>query len=197
MMSDIEKIIELIFGKRGSGKTYLAEKMVQQYSRYLIYDTLGEYRDGVVIQSLSELSEFWDKVYRKKFRIIYQPLDPEQEFDAICELVWQCENMTFLVEEVDRYARPLAMSLPFKEIIQRGRHHDITFIGVTQRPHGVDKLITSQAKAMYIFSTTEPRDIKYFQEVVGDSVIEKFAELKQYEYVKWQDGTDVLEIGRA
>jgi len=196
-MSDIEKIIELILGKRGSGKSYLAKKMVLQHSRYLIYDTLGEYTDGVVIQSLAELSTFWEKVYRKKFRIIYQPLDPELEFDAICELVWQCENMTFLVEEVDRYARPLAMSLPFKEIIQRGRHHDITFIGVTQRPHGVDKLITSQAKAMYIFNTTEPRDIKYFQEVVGDGVIEKFAELKQYEYVKWQDGTDVLEIGRA
>ncbi|HUS71934.1 MAG TPA: hypothetical protein VMY06_02625 [Sedimentisphaerales bacterium] len=196
-MSDIEKIIELILGKRGSGKSYLAKKMVLQHSRYLIYDTLGEYTDGVVIQSLAELSTFWEKVYRKKFRIIYQPLDPELEFDAICELVWQCENMTFLVEEVDRYARPLAMSLPFKEIIQRGRHHDITFIGVTQRPHGVDKLITSQAKAMYIFNTTEPRDIKYFQEVVGDGVIEKFAELKQYEYVKWQDGTDQLEIGRA
>lgn len=196
-MSDIEKIIELILGKRGSGKSWLAKKMIQQDSRYLIYDTLGEYTDGVVIQSLAELSVFWEKVYRRKFRIIYQPLDPEQEFDAICELVWQCENMTFLVEEVDRYARPLAMSLAFKEIIQRGRHHDITFIGVTQRPHGVDRLITSQAKAMYIFNTTEPRDIKYFQDVVGDGVIEKFAELKEYEYVKWQDGTDVLEIGRA
>ena len=50
---------------------------------------------------------------------------------------------------------------------------------------------------MYIFNTTEPRDIKYFQEVVGDGVIEKFADLKEYEYVKWQDGTDQLEIGRA
>ncbi len=196
-MSDTEKIIELILGKRGSGKSYLAKKMIQQHSRHLIYDTLGEYRDGVVIQSLAELSEFWGKVYRGSFRIIYQPLDPEQEFDEICHQVWLCENMAFLVEEVDRYARPLAMTLPFKEIIQRGRHHDITFIGVTQRPHGVDKLITSQAKAMYIFNTTEPRDINYFKEVVGDGVIEKFADLKEYEYVKWQDGTDQLEIGRA
>lgn len=196
-MSETEKIIELIFGKRGSGKSYLAKVMLQQHRRHLVYDTLGEYKDGVIIQSLAELSVFWQKVYRGSFRIIYQPLDPELEFDHICSHVWLCENMTFLVEEVDRYARPLAMSLPFKEIIQRGRHRDITFIGVTQRPHGVDKLITSQAKAMYIFNTTEPRDIKYFQEVVGDSVIEKFAELKEYEYVKWQDGTDLLEIGRA
>ena len=123
-MSDTEKIIELILGKRGSGKSYLAKKMLQQLSRYLIYDTLGEYTDGVVIQSLAELSEFWSKVYRGPFRIIYQPLDPELEFDKICSHIWLCENMTFLVEEVDRYARPLAMSLPFKEIIQRGRHRD-------------------------------------------------------------------------
>ena len=187
-----EKIIELILGK-----SYLAKKKIQQHSRYLIYDTLGEYTDGVVIQSLAELAELWQKVYQGPFRIIYQPLDPEQEFDKICHQVWLCENMTFLVEEVDRYARPLAMTLPFKEIIQRGRHRDITFIGVTQRPHGVDKLITSQAKAMYIFNTTEPRDINYFKEVIGEGVIEKFTDLKEYEYVKWQDGTDQLEIGRA
>lgn len=196
-MIDTEKKIELIFGKRGSGKSYLAKKMLAQHQRQLVYDTLGEYTDGVVIQSMAELGEFWQKVYRRNFRIIYQPLDPEVEFDKICSHVWLCENMTFVVEEVDRYARPLAMSLPFKEIIQRGRHHDITFIGVTQRPHGVDKLITSQAKVMYIFNTTEPRDINYFKEVVGEGVIKKFDELKEYEYVKWQDGTETLEIGRA
>lgn len=197
-MSDTEKIIEVILGKRGSGKTYLAKKVLSRYRRYLVFDTLGEYKDeGVVVQSLVELSEFWQKVYRGPFRIIYQPLDPESEFDQICSQVWLCENLTFLVEEVDRYARPLAMSVPFKEIIQRGRHHDITFIGVTQRPHGVDKLITSQSKAMYIFNTTEPRDIKYFEDVVGSDVVKKLAELKEYEFVKWQDGTETLEIGRA
>lgn len=196
-MSDTEKIIELIFGKRGSGKSYLAQKKLQQHRRYLVFDTLGEYSDGVVIQSLAELSTFWQKVYRGSFRIIYQPLDPEAEFDQICSHVWLCENLTFLVEEVDRYARPLAMSVPFKGIIQRGRHKAITFIGVTQRPHGVDKLLTSQAKAMYIFNTTEPRDINYFKEVVGGEVIEKFEQLKEYEFVKWQDGTEQLEIGRA
>ena len=195
-MNDSEKIIELIFGKRGSGKSYFAKKKIEQHSRYLVYDTIGEYRDGVVVESLAELSRLWEKVYREEFRIIYQPLDPEQEFDTVCELIWQCGQVTFLVEEVDRYARPLAMSVALKEIVQRGRHRDITLIGVTQRPHGVDRLLTSQAKAMYIFNTTEPRDIKYFQDVVGESVVAKLSELKEYEFVEWRDGTNELIISR-
>lgn len=189
-----EKIIELIFGKRGSGKSYLAKKLLQQHSRYIVFDTIGEYTEGVIVQDLNELKALWGKVYRRPFKIIYQPLDPESEFVIVAELVWRCGNLTMLIEEVDRYARPLAMDLPFKEIIQRGRHKNIAIIGITQRPHGVDRLLTSQAKKMCIFNTSEPRDVEYFRDVVGDHVVSKIAELKQFEYVEWQDGRDELLV---
>ncbi len=196
-MSKSEKIIELIFGKRGSGKSYLAQKLMAGHRRYLIYDTLGEYKDGIVIQNLQELKPFWHKVYRRNFRIVYQPLKPVQEFESICELVWECENMAFLVEEIDCFCSSLSLGDSFQSVIQRGRHRDISLIGVTQRPHGIARLITSQAKQMYIFNTTEPRDIEYFRQVLGENVVQKFADLKQYEFVKWQDGNEQLEIGRA
>jgi hypothetical protein len=192
-----EKIIELIFGKRGSGKSYLAKKLLQQHSRYIVYDTIGEYTEGVIVQDVEELKALWGKVYRRPFRIIYQPLDPDGEFETVAQLVWRCGNLTLLIEEVDRYARPLAMCLPFKEIIQRGRHQNIALIGVTQRPHGVDRLLTSQAKRMCIFNTSEPRDVEYFKDVVGDLVAGKIAELKQYEFVEWIDGKDELLIKKA
>ena len=202
-----EKKIRLIFGKRGCGKTELAKQLCQDCERLLIYDTLGEYRHGVVISNLQELKEFWGKVYRCNFRIIYQPLDPDSDFDPICNLVntlqrrpagdtTKCEDLTFLVEELDRYSKPLSLSLPSKEIIQWGRHRNIELIGISQRPHGIDRLITSQAKEMYIFNTTEPRDVDYFKDVVGYDVVVKIADLKEYEYVRWQDGINELEIGK-
>ena len=192
----LEKIIKLIFGKRGCGKTVLARRLCRDNPRVLIYDTLGEYTNGVIIEDLQALKEFWGKVYRGNFRIIYQPVDPEGDFDAICRLVYECGDLTFLVEELDRYSRPLALSLPFKNIIQRGRHKNIELIGVTQRPHGIDKLLTSQAKEMYIFNTTEPRDIDYFKNTVGYPVVVKMAALQEYEYVKYQDGIEQLEVGK-
>lgn len=195
-----EKIIRLIFGKRGSGKTLLAEKMIQDHKRLLVYDTIGEYTNGVIIEDLPALKEFWGKVYFRPgmFRIIYQPVDPEGDFDTICQLVYECGDMTFLIEELDRYSKPLTLSKPFKEIIQRGRHegYNIELIGVTQRPHGIDKLLTSQAKEMFIFNTTEPRDVDYFKDTIGYPVVCKIAALQEYEYVKYQDGTDQLEVGK-
>lgn len=195
-MDKPEKIIKLIFGKRGCGKSVLAEILCRKCKCLLIYDTLGEYTDGAIIEDLQTLKDFWSKVYRGNFRIIYQPVDPEGDFDSVCRLVYPCEDLTFLVEELDRYSKPLTLTLPFKNIIQRGRHNNIELIGITQRPHGVDKLLTSQAKEMYIFNTTEPRDIDYFKDTIGYPVVVKIADLKEYEYVKYQDGTENLEIGK-
>jgi hypothetical protein len=189
-----EKIIELVFGKRGSGKSFLAKKLLQQHDRYIVYDTLGEYTEGVIVQDLEELKALWGKVYRRPFRIIYQPLDPDGEFPIIATYVLRCGNVTLLIEEVDRYARPLAMCQQFKEIVQRGRHNNIALIGVTQRPPGVDRLLTSQAKKMCIFNTSEPRDIEYFKDVIGDTVAAKIEQLKQYEYVEWLDGREELLV---
>jgi len=191
-----EKIITLIFGKRGSGKSFLAKKLIAGHKRYLVFDTLGEYTDGVVIESFDVLKLFWGSTYVKDFRIIYRPLNPESEFEKICDLVWSLGNMAFLVEEVDCFCKPQSICTPFASIIQRGRHRNITLIGVTQRPAGIARLLTSQAKQMCIFNTTEPRDVDYFRQVVGDCLVERVTALKQYEYIEWLDGREELIVKR-
>ncbi len=194
-----EKIIELIFGKRGGGKTHLARTRLPS-SRYLIYDTLGhDYSEGVIVESIDQLTALWKNTYRGNFRIIYRPLDPLAEFDQVCQLVWACGNMAMLVEEIDCFCPTDQRSLPdgLRMIIQRGRHRNITLVGVTQRPKGISRLLTSQAKKMCIFNTTEPADIDYFKEVIGERIVELFAKLQQYEYVEWVDGRDELRITKA
>lgn len=192
-----EKLIRLVFGKRGSGKSVLAKSLIRYQNRYLIYDTLGEYTDGVTISDLDTLRRFWLKVYQRNFRIVYQPLDPDAEFDAVCELVWECQDMTFLVEEIDQYCQLHRMSPEMKNIVQRGRHRHIELIGVTQRPANIDRLLTSQTKEMYILSMTEPRDIAYFKDAIGGNIEEKIVALDQYQYVRWQENEEELEIGKA
>jgi hypothetical protein len=195
----IEKKIKLIFGKRGTGKSYLAKKLIESEERILIFDTMSEYTEGVVFgtEDYPQFLEFWRKVYIHPYRIVYRPLRPDVEIENICRLVYALGNMCLLVEEVDCYAGTFNISDSLTNIIQRGRHKNISLIGITQRPFGIHRLLTSQAKEIYVFSTNEPRDREYLRLLLGQDVDSKLDALKQFEFVQWQDGQDQLEIGKA
>lgn len=181
-----EKKVLLILGKRGSGKSFLLKQSLKRCRRFLVYDTIGEYTDGVIFQSVPELVAFWKDHLTEEFRLIYQPLQPEVEFDNICQLVYTCGDMVFAAEEIDKFCKPNGISLAFSNIIQRGRHRDITFIGVSQRPFGINRIISSQAKDIYTFQQSEPRDLEYLSMYIGKDLTEKVRELPQYHFLHWQ-----------
>jgi DNA helicase HerA-like ATPase len=195
----VEKKIKLIFGKRGSGKSYLARKLIEDEQRLLIYDTMSEYNEGVIFgtENYEQFLTFWRQVYIHPFRLIYRPLRPDQEIENICRLVYALGNMTLLIEEVDCYAGTFNIADSLAHIIQRGRHKNIGLIGITQRPYGISRLLTSQAKEIYVFNTNEPRDREYLRQLLGQEIDAKLDQLQQYQYVKWQDGSDALEIDKA
>jgi len=196
---ETDKKITLIFGKTGSGKSYLAEKLIENEQRLVIFDVMSEYRNGVAFgpENYNEFLEFWRKVYRGRFRLIYRPIKPKDEIEQIGELVYVLGDCCFLIEEIDCYSSPYQISDNFAAIIQRGRHENIKLVGITQRPFGIHRLLTSQAKEIYIFSTNEPRDRDYLKSLLGQEIEPKLDALEQYQYVKWQDGIEGLEIGKA
>lgn len=192
-----EKKIILIFGKRGSGKSYLANKLIANEQRLLIFDTLSEYTGGVVFEDYDQFAGFWRLIYQHPYRLIYRPLKPDEEIEQIADLVYTIGNVTFLVEEIDCYCSSYQISESFAHIIQRGRHNNITLIGVTQRPYGIHRLLTSQAKEIYIFSTNEPRDREYLRTLLGQEIEPMLDRLEQYQYLHWKDGEANVEIGKA
>ncbi len=200
-MAEKKKI--LILGKTGSGKSHLAKSLLKKYDRYIVFDTMDEYTDGVIVESLGELAALWRKCHTGNFRIIYRPRRPADEIETIAKLVYDCENLTFLCEEIDLFGSAYKISDEMSDILRRGRHKEITFIGVTQRPFGINRLVTSQSKEIYVFATNEPRDREYLKQLLATSqiteqdVVDRLDELKQYEYVLWKDGRQKLEIGKA
>ena len=194
-----EKIIRLIFGKRGSGKSFLAAHLLDQYQRYFVFDTLHEYRNGVVFDDRPLLARFWRERYRAaSFKLIYRPTQPEVEIEEISNWAWLCGNLCYLIEEIDTFCtsyKPTSANLA--NIIQRGRHKNITLIGVTQRPFGIPRILTSQAKEINIFRTNEPRDREYLKSLtIGENIDAALDALSQYEFLRWKDGSEKFEICR-
>lgn len=200
-MAEKKKI--LVLGKTGSGKSFLAKTLLKKYDRYIVFDTMDEYTNGVIVDGLSELAVLWKKCHTGNFRIIYRPRRPEDEIEAIAKLVYECEDLTFLCEEIDLFGSSYKISDEMSDILRRGRHKHITFIGVSQRPYGIHRLFTSQSKEIYVFATNEPRDRDYLKQLLATSqiteqaVVDRLDELKEYEYVLWKDGKSKLEIGKA
>ena len=193
-----EKKIILVFGKRGSGKSYLVKKMIENESRLFVWDLMSEYDQGVVFgaENPRELSWFFRHIYKKDFRIIYRPIRQKIEILQIAELIYSLGNLTFVVEEIDAICTPYDLPDPFSMIVQRGRHKNITLIGVTPAPFGINRDLTRQAKEIYIFNTNEPRDIQYLSQLLGSEVAGRIPQLGQYSYLKWMDGGSI-ETGRA
>lgn len=199
-MTATEKKILLILGQRGCGKSTLSEMMTEDCRRLFVYDTLNNCRvRGVIIESYDELVAFWSSILDKNpkaertfpFRIIYRPVDPQEDFERICDLVYSLGYLTFLVEEVDSFIGSQKDSLPrdFLNIVQRGRHRDIELIGITQRPYAIPPILRSQAKEIYTFRQFEPRDIDFMRAFIGDEA-DKIRDLADYEYIFW-DGKNV------
>lgn len=189
--------IKLIVGKTGSGKTVKCLNLIRETERIIIFDTQNkDYTDGVMFYDLSELRMFWLKVYRKRFRLIYRPLDPLIEFIEICHLAFTCGNLTLVAEELPSLCNVSWLSTEFRKIIFRGRDRGIHFISLMQRPIGIHRDITSQASEIYIFNIDEPGDVKYFANRIGLRIEERIKQLKPYEYLHWQFDTKEITQGK-
>ena len=194
-----EKKVILIIGKRGSGKSYLAQKMIADHRRLLVYDIMSEYTGGIVFgtETHSEFCTFWLMSYKRNFRLIYRPIQPKKEIEDLASCVFALGNMTFVVEEIDSICTAYDLPETFSRLIARGRHRNITLIGVTPAPFGIHRDLTRQAKEIYVFNTKEPRDRDYLRTLLGQGIEAKLDALEQYQYVKWEDGKEELEIGKA
>lgn len=191
-----ERLIRLVLGKRGSGKSYYVKQESLKANRVLIYDTIGEYSEyGVTFENLGDLIEYWLKVYDRNFRLVYQPLRPADEFDDVCDLVYSCGDMVFIAEEIDIFSTSYDLSESFANIIQRGRHKNIDFFGVSQRPYRINRTVSSQAKEIVTFIQTEPRDLEYLRLYMGSDHIDKISTLPEYHYLKWSSSGQI-EIGK-
>lgn len=171
----------VIFGRKGSGKTTLARRLLAHHSRTLIVDPLREYGEvAVQVASPPDLAEY--VVSQARWRVAYHNEEMNREFEGLCRVAMALGNCLFLIEEADWFCDPTSIPEELERLVKYGRHHDIITLVISRRPSEVHRLLTSQAYAIYCFTTQEPRDLEYLGRLVGREFADGLGDLPPYHY---------------
>lgn len=189
--------ITVILGKKGSGKTFLAKRLVALCRRLICYDPMHQFGDiGAVVHHYADLVDYVVVNRRGPFRVVYQPeIAPgasgdvvRGEFIKMCDLVNRLVNVYFLVDEIDNCLPPRDKENGFfKNMIQRGRHAAVSLVATTIRYTDTQRNLTAQADKIICFHTHEPSDVKYFRAYFG-KMADDLPALPPYHFIKYEKG---------
>lgn len=74
-----------------------------------------------------------------------------------------------------------------KAIVHYGRHRKLDVICTAQRPTDVARRYTALCSEIRCFQTSEPKDLTYLQERVGESAVSQLPGLPNFEFLHWTD----------
>lgn len=173
----------MVIGVNDMGKSVLFQYLIQQYLdsgvKVLLYDSEKEkkYRD-------------WTDPNLK----IYQPTEPAnvEEFDAICQQIWERRQMVLAIESIDFYATPYQPMPPYlKKIIHWGRNRRIGVLMTSRRIANVHKDCCALNRHWFMFHTYLPNDIKYIKSFIGKTA-DQLPKLDPHYFIHWSGGVSEL-----
>lgn len=205
---NVARIIGVI-GASGSGKSRWLKDGLRRMRppRLLIWDPQDEYSEfGQVVTDMRELVEILAALGQQDgFRIVYQPGDDMStyrwKFDLLCEIAYQIERLTFVVEEVAdvtsaSYAPPF-----WSRLSRKGRHRAMTLFAVTQRPAVIDKTFLGNCTLIHCCRLNDKNDISVMAAILGVPVddvrnLRADPDTGVFEFIERQMQTGRTGIGR-
>lgn len=179
--------ITCILGKRGSGKSTLLKELVKKggYKRVIVVDTLGEHGEGRrIVRTPTGLI---GAVKTKAFNVAVQFVKATEGFRWACDVAYAVGDLALVVEEADFYITAWRAPECFEKLVRYGRHRGVEMICVSRRPPDLWRNLTANADYLCVFRTTEPRDIRYLQEFMGEAAL-RLKVIKEFEYLRWHNG---------
>lgn len=189
-----------IFGRKGSGKTTLTKRVLGEFPRALVLDALGEYEElagAVVCRTLREAFFHLGRVADlPSWRVVVSSLETEA-YLSLLRVAWELERAVIVVEEAHAYGSPWRPSPEVSRLVRLGRHRGLSSVFVSQRPHDVPRIVTSQADVIVALQQHEEADVRFLKSIFGKKA-ELLRELPKYEAIVFGDAekipTEVLAV---
>lgn len=200
--------ISLFYGMTESGKSYLAKKSIENFSRSIIFDYASCFEGELVTSDFSTdgmvkiFSKFKDKT---KFRIVFRPdrgVDDVGGFNKMVHLALALgrlakkrgdqERLIFLVDEADMICRPSYQSRELKELVNVGRHDNVDSWFIARMPQRLHTDIRGNASKVFCFRLYDESAIGFIRGAIGNKAAEKIKTLLKYSFLAWKDTGEVF-----
>lgn len=188
----------LVFAPVSSGKTHLLRLWTNSLERSLTIDTTAECMDDSYTHIWGSPKSLYAHLMDNPFyyRIAYHPnaRNFETDFNYCVEGIWlsgtinqESQKITplprwLIVDEVHEVCSNHSILEKMELIIRYARHNLLGFIGTTQRISDVNRLMTSNARMVILFHTTEPIDCDAIRERYGKNVEQEVRNLRPLIY---------------
>lgn len=165
----------ILAGKTGSGKTWLAERLLAPIARLVVIDpkaTLGSW-------TIREPKGFdWQKFARGKpgrLRVLPPVVDnPESWYEALFERLYSYGNLTVYIDEAYAVVPPGARPGKWlSALYTRGRERGIGVWAATQRPTWIPLFLLSEAEWLITFRLNLEDDRRRMAMISGEQVLAK------------------------
>ena len=170
------KII-LIFGRTGSGKSYLAKRLIKKFDRVIIIDRMLEYESDNIFYKFDDLLDYFLKEKPNKFNFVCR-FESDNDIELLFKFCWYVKNLMLVVEESELYISPYQKQSEFLKLIRYGRHRNISIIAIARRVVELSNDVKANADTIISFKQILKKDIDYLRNL-GFTKIES---LKTYEF---------------
>jgi hypothetical protein len=187
-VSELQNAIVGIAGRKGSGKSTMARRILERCPRVFVFDPIGEHT--WLPNRFSDLGEAeeclaWGATQRT-FAGSYIPDRMDAgDFEYLCDAIYDYGNLILAIEEVPMLCGPSYLPEGFDRLVRLGRHRRLNVLWSGQRMVEVARRLTAATDLFILFSHTEPRDLDAIAERCGRDVAERVARLGLHDYLAW------------
>lgn len=188
---DRQNLVLSIFGRKGSGKSWLTRELVQDRPRVFYLDSMGEAgeRDGFeVVHGYEECVHAMLRVKDlKRFRLSLRTDDTE-DLIKLGDLAFEIPDHLIVIEETSFYCSPSYLPPEISKLVRYGRHRGIDQIYIARRPSEIHRDLTAQSDLIVTFAMHEPRDVAYLAAIApSKEEAEAVRDLPRYKVAAWGD----------